>query len=49
MTLEEKVAQLGGVWQKKAAFQDERGVFDPARAKAILGNGMGQVSRPSEI
>ena len=28
MTLEEKVAQLGGVWQRKAALQDEKGVFD---------------------
>ena len=49
MTLEEKVAQLGGVWQKKAALQDEKGIFDPARAKAVLANGVGQVSRPSEI
>ena len=49
MTLEEKVAQLGGVWQKKAALQDEKGIFDPAKAKAVLGSGIGQVSRPSEI
>jgi beta-glucosidase len=49
MTLEEKVAQLGGVWQRKALFQDDKGIFNPAKAKAVLGSGIGQVSRPSEI
>ncbi|HEY5906937.1 MAG TPA: glycoside hydrolase family 3 N-terminal domain-containing protein, partial [Vicinamibacteria bacterium] len=49
LTLEEKVAQLGGIWGKKAAIQDDKGVFDPAKAKAVLGLGIGQVSRPSEV
>ncbi len=49
MTIEEKVAQLLGIWQQKSQFQDGEGVFDPAKAKAFLGQGIGQVSRPSEI
>ena len=49
MTPEEKVAQLLGVWQRKADFQEPDGRFNPAKAKALLGNGIGEVSRPSEI
>ena len=49
MTLEEKVAQLEGIWQQKSQFQDANGVFDATKAKALLGQGIGQVSRPSEI
>jgi beta-glucosidase len=49
MTPEEKVAQLLGVWQRKADFQEPDGRFNPAKAKALLGNGIGEVSRPSEV
>jgi beta-glucosidase len=49
MTLEEKVAQLQGIWNQKSRIQNADGTFNPANAKALLGNGMGQVSRPSEI
>jgi beta-glucosidase len=49
MTVDEKVAQLLGIWQQKSQFQDADGVFDPSKAKAFLGQGIGQVSRPSEI
>jgi beta-glucosidase len=49
MTLEEKVAQLVGIWDQTAKIQGDKGVFDPAKAKPVLGNGLGQVSRPSEI
>jgi beta-glucosidase len=49
MTIEEKVAQLQGIWVRKAEIQDADGRFNPAKAKAILGNGIGQISRPSEI
>jgi beta-glucosidase len=49
MTPEEKVAQLLGVWQRKSDFQEPDGRFNPAKAKTWLGNGIGQVSRPSEI
>ncbi len=49
MTLEEKVAQLQGIWTRRAEIQDAEGRFTPARATALLGLGIGQVSRPSEI
>jgi len=48
MTLEEKVAQLVGIWQKKPSIQDAEGRFDPAKAKTLLEFGIGEVSRPSE-
>ena len=55
MTLEEKVAQLEGTWQNRGnlkdatrLFVDEKGVFLPERAGAVLKNGLGQMSRPSE-
>ncbi len=51
MTLEEKAAQMMGVWQKKAEMLvDANGVFDPAKAKTAFadGHGLGQVGRPSD-
>jgi beta-glucosidase len=51
MTLEEKVAQMVGVWQgKPAKLVDAQGRFDHAKAKAEFGhgNGLGQVGRPSD-
>jgi beta-glucosidase len=48
MTVDEKVAQLGGLWLQKAQIQDEKGQFDPAKA-ALLRHGIGEISRPSEI
>jgi beta-glucosidase len=49
MTIEEKVAQLQGIWNRKREIQDAQGRFDPTNAKALIGNGIGEVSRPSEI
>jgi len=49
MTIDEKVAQLQGIWNQKSRIQNADGTFNPAGAKALLGNGIGQVSRPSEI
>src|SRR4029453_17098503 len=49
MTLEEKVAQLQGVWNRKREIQNARGEFDPSKAQALLGQGIGEVARPSEI
>jgi len=49
MTIEEKVAQLQGIWNRKREIQDAQGQFDPANAKALIGLGIGEVSRPSEI
>jgi beta-glucosidase len=55
MTLEEKVAQMESTWQNRGYPQPESSYFmtpdgklDVAKAKAILKNGLGQVSRPSE-
>jgi beta-glucosidase len=51
MTLEEKVAQMVGVWQGKSqTLVDEKGNFDLEKAKAHYrhGHGLGQVGRPSD-
>jgi beta-glucosidase len=51
MTLEEKVAQMLGIWQQKVqALVDEGGRFDEAKARARFGegHGLGQVGRPSD-
>ncbi|HET8656441.1 MAG TPA: glycoside hydrolase family 3 N-terminal domain-containing protein [Longimicrobiaceae bacterium] len=51
MTLEEKAAQMVGVWQKKAELLlDEAGNFDPEKARRSFGagHGLGQVGRPSD-
>ena len=49
MTLEEKVAQLLGIWNRKREIQDAQGGFDPTNAKALIGFGIGEVARPSEV
>jgi beta-glucosidase len=49
MTVEEKVAQLVGVWNRNREIEDARGRFNPANAAALLGNGIGEIARPSEI
>jgi beta-glucosidase len=55
MTLEEKIAQLEGAWENKQFFHDpqelfvdENGKFLPERAAALMKNGLGEISRPSE-
>ncbi len=51
MTLEEKAAQMVGIWQQKAdTLLDSRGNFDYEKAKAAFGegHGLGQVGRPSD-
>jgi beta-glucosidase len=51
MTLEEKVAQMLCVWQKKPEkLVDEQGRFDAEKAARAFadGNGLGQVGRPSD-
>ena len=49
MTVDEKVAQLVGTWQRNLDMQLPDGTFDPSKAKALIGNGIGQIARPSEI
>ena len=55
MTLEEKIAQLGGTWQNRGQVHDETLLFVgknreflPDRAGVLLKNGLGEMSRPSE-
>ena len=55
MTLEEKAAQLVGTWQNPGFARDpntrivnEMGAFVPEHAAALLKNGLGEMSRPSE-
>lgn len=49
MTLEEKVAQMVGIWEKKGDIQEPNGDFSPARASAAHPHGLGQISRPSDF
>src|SRR3974390_1455610 len=55
MTLEEKVAQMESTWQNRdqeqpasAFFMTANRKFDASRANAVLNNGLGEFSRPSE-
>src|SRR5215468_3255046 len=54
MTLEEKVAQLVCLWSGKPQvsppndFSTDRGAFSPERARVVLKNGIGQISRQRE-
>ena len=55
MTLEEKVAQMGGAWENRGQhkgpetmFVDDKGNFLPERAAVLMKDGLGQISRPSE-
>lgn len=46
MTLEEKIAQMIGIWQNKAEIQDAAGNFSAERASENYPHGLGQISRP---
>ena len=48
MTLEEKAAQLVGVWRDKRQVQDAGGRFSAVAARAALPHGVGQVGRPGD-
>ncbi len=51
MTLKEKVAQMLCIWQQKSSTMvDEKGRFDPQKAKTHFKDraGLGQVGRPSD-
>ena len=50
MTLEEKVAQMLGIWQGKANITDRAtGKFDPSRAPRWFRVGIGRIERPSDL
>ena len=48
MTLEEKVAQMQGVWENKGDIQTSDGTFSLEKAEKAFPNGVGQISRPSD-
>ncbi len=49
MTLEEKVAQTLALWKGKEKITDAQGQLDPAGARLLLANGLGQLARPTEL
>jgi beta-glucosidase len=49
MTLEEKIAQITCIWNRKQEILTPAGDFDPAKAKRIFPAGIGQVARPSDL
>src|SRR5512146_1173363 len=48
MTLQEKIAQISCIWQRKSAVEDASGNFDPSKARRAFPYGIGQVARPSD-
>ena len=48
MTLQEKIAQISCIWQRKGEVGDANGNFDPAKASRVFPYGIGQVARPSD-
>ncbi|AQR61464.1 beta-glucosidase [Brevundimonas sp. LM2] len=48
MSVEEKVAQMIGIWEFKGKIQNAAGDFDPAKATTAFPNGLGQISRPQD-
>lgn len=48
MTLEEKVAQMVGIWEFKDKIQSEKGDFSAAKAVGAFPHGLGQISRPQD-
>ncbi|HTX06144.1 MAG TPA: glycoside hydrolase family 3 N-terminal domain-containing protein [Steroidobacteraceae bacterium] len=48
MTLQEKLAQISCIWQRKGEVEDANGNFDAAKASRLFPNGIGQVARPSD-
>lgn len=48
MTIDEKVAQLIGIWEKKGDIQTPAGEFSPVKASKVFPHGLGQISRPSD-
>lgn len=49
MTLEEKVAQMVGIWERKGDIQEANGDFSPTKAGEKFPHGLGQISRPSDF
>jgi len=48
MTLEEKVAQLDTIWEKRKQLETDSGEFTSEHAKEFLSLGIGEIARPAE-
>ena len=49
MTLEEKIAQITAIWNRKAALLSPAGDFDPQKARALYPDGIGHFVRPNDL
>ena len=49
MTLEDKIAQMIGIWEAKGDIQTPTGDFSADKATATFPHGLGQVSRPQDF
>jgi beta-glucosidase len=49
MTQAEKIAQITAIWTQKNQVLDRDGRFDPAAARRLYPNGIGQFSRPADL
>lgn len=49
MTIEEKAAQLQCLWVRKTEILGPDRNFDATKAAGVIGQGIGQISRPSDI
>jgi beta-glucosidase len=49
MTLEEKIAQITTVWNRKQEIFTAGGGFDPAKARQVFPAGIGHIARPSDL
>ena len=49
MTLEEKIAQITAVWNRKQEIFTPTNDFDVAKARRVFPAGIGQVTRPSDL
>jgi beta-glucosidase len=48
MTLEEKLMQMQSLWIQKSKILNDKGDFDEAKAKDVLKNGLGELTRLNE-
>src|SRR3982074_2546990 len=49
MTLEEKIAQITAVWNRKQEIFTPTNDFDAAKARRVFPAGIGHITRPSDL
>jgi beta-glucosidase len=49
MTLEEKIAQITTIWNRKREIYTPTNDFDPAKAHRVFPAGIGHIARPSDL